>query len=118
MQRQILSGKIHGARVTQASVNYPGSITIDEELLKAANIFTGEKVLIANLTNGTRIESYAMEGPAGSGVIGLNGGAAKHGKIGDSLIIMSFAVMTGEEYGKHHPKVVYVNEQNKIIPRM
>lgn len=118
MQRQLLSGKIHGARVTQASINYPGSITIDAALLKAANIVPHEKVLIANLTNGSRIESYAIEGDAGSGIIGLNGGAAKHGKIGDKLIIMAFSVYSDSEIAHHHPKVVYVDEHNHIVPQM
>ena len=116
MFRQMLFGKIHGACVTEASVDYQGSITIDANLLKAADILPGEKVLIANLTNGSRIESYTIEGKPGAGVIGLNGGAAKHGKIGDRLIIMSFAVMTQEEIQNHEPKVVRVNEKNEIIP--
>jgi aspartate 1-decarboxylase len=115
VQRQILHGKIHRAVVTEARIDYEGSITIDSKLLKAADILPGEKVLIANLTNGARIESYAIEGPSGSGTVGLNGGAAKHGKIGDLLIIMSFAVLADEEIRKHHPKVVRVNERNQII---
>ena len=114
MQRQILYGKIHGATVTEARIDYQGSITIDAELLKAADIVAGEKVLIANLTNGSRIESYAMTGKPGSGEICLNGGAAKHGKKGDTVIIMTFAVMTDEEIRRHKPRVVIVNAQNKI----
>ncbi len=118
MQRQMLGGKIHRASVTQASVDYPGSITIDLDLLKAANILPHEKVLIANITNGARLESYAIEGKAGSGVIGLNGGAAKHGKIGDKLIIMSFVVLEDSEISQHKCKVVCVDDQNRIIPKM
>mgnify|MGYP001607209751 CR=1 FL=1 len=118
MFRQMLYGKIHGACVTEACVDYQGSITIDGALLKAADILPGEKVLIANLTNGSRIESYTIEGKPGSGVIGLNGGAAKHGKVGDRLIIMCFAVMTAEEIENHEAKVIRVNEKNEIIAQM
>ncbi len=118
MQRQILNGKIHGATVTQASVDYPGSITIDADLLKAAHILPHEKVLIANLTNGARLESYAIEGKAGSGIIGLNGGAAKYGKIGDKLIIMAFAVLEEQELSAHKPRVVCVDSANRPIPKM
>ncbi len=115
MQRQILSGKIHRATVTDAHIDYEGSITIDSDLLKAADILPHEKVLIANLTNGARIESYAVAGEPGKGEICLNGGAAKHGKKGDLLIIMTFAVMTDEEIRKHKARVVRVDSRNKRI---
>ena len=87
MQRQILHGKIHRATVTECCVDYEGSVTIDPFLLEAADILSGEKVLIANLNNGARIESYAIGGERGAGTICLNGGAAKHGKKGDLLIL-------------------------------
>ena len=115
MQRQVLYGKIHGATVTEARIDYQGSITIDSDLLRAADILQGEKVLIANLNNGARLESYAMSGKAGSGEICLNGGAAMHGKKGDKVIIMTFAVMTDEEIGRHRPRVVCVDAKNKIM---
>ncbi len=115
MQRQMLSGKIHRATVTDAHIDYEGSITIDSKLLQAADILSGEKVLIANLTNGARIESYAMAGEAGSGVICLNGGAAKHGKKGDLVIIMSFVVLTDQEIKSHRPRTVRVNERNQTV---
>ena len=118
MQRQLLNGKIHGATVTEARIDYQGSITIDSNLLKAVDILSGEKVLIANLNNGARLESYAMEGKAGSGVICLNGGAAKHGKPGDQVIIMSFVVMTDDEIKKHKPKIVHVNAKNEIMEKL
>ncbi len=114
MQRQMLHGKIHRATVTDAHIDYQGSITIDSNLLEAADILPNEKVLIANLTNGARIESYAVPGEPGKGDICLNGGAAKHGKKGDLVIIMTFAVMNEDEIKKHHPKVVLVNAQNQI----
>ena len=114
MYRQILKAKIHRATVTDSRVDYEGSITIDEELLKAADIVPWEKVLIANLHNGSRIESYAIPGEAGSGVICMNGGAAKHAQKGDLVIIMSFAVLTDEERERHQPRTVYVDKQNRI----
>ncbi|MFA5159170.1 MAG: aspartate 1-decarboxylase [Candidatus Omnitrophota bacterium] len=115
MQRQMLGGKIHRATVTEACINYPGSITIDKKLMDGADILPYEKVLIANLNNGSRIESYAIPGPAGSGVICLNGGAAKHGKVGDIVIILTFVVLTTSEAQKHKPKVVFVDSKNHIV---
>ncbi len=115
MQRQILHGKIHRATVTDARIDYEGSITIDGDLLRHADILPGEKVLIANLTNGSRIESYALEGAAGSGEICLNGGAAKYGKKGDLVIIMTFVVLNGEEVQQHKPRIVRVDADNRIV---
>ena len=115
MYGQILKAKIHRATVTDAQVDYEGSITIDEELMRAADLLPWEKVLIANLNNGSRIESYAIPGEAGSGTICMNGGAAKYAQRGDLVIIMTFAVMTEEEIERHQPKVVYVDKQNRIL---
>ena len=115
MYRQILKSKIHRATVTDSRIDYEGSITIDEDLLRAADIRPWEKVLIANLNNGSRIESYAISGEAGSGVICMNGGAAKYAQKGDLVIVMNFAVMTDEEVERHRPKVVYVDKQNRIL---
>ena len=116
MQRQLLHSKIHRATVTDAHVDYEGSISIDSKLLKAAKIQPYDKVLIANLTNGARIESYAMAGKEGSGEVCLNGGAARHGNVGDLVIIMTFALMTDEEAKKHQPTIIRVNARNEIIP--
>lgn len=115
MYRQVLKAKIHRASVTDSRVDYEGSITVDEDLLKAADIVPWEKVLIANLNNGSRIESYAIPGEAGSGVICMNGGAAKYAQKGDLVILMSFAVLTDEEIERHQPKIVYVDKQNRIL---
>lgn len=115
MFRQFLKSKIHRATVTDAQADYEGSITIDGELLKAADILPYEKVLIANLNNGSRIESYAIQGEAGSGVICLNGGAARYGSKGDLIIIMSFAVLEESEIERHQPKVITVDRQNRIL---
>ncbi|HNX69081.1 MAG TPA: aspartate 1-decarboxylase [Candidatus Omnitrophota bacterium] len=117
MKRQLLKSKIHRATVTEACIEYEGSITIDSALLKAADVLPYEKVLIANLNNGSRIESYAISGPAGSGVICLNGGAAKHGKPGDIVIILTFGVFSEKEIAKHKPKVVYVDGKNRIVKK-
>ena len=117
MLRQILNGKIHRATVTEAHIDYEGSITIDSTLMKAAGIIPHEKVLIANLTNGNRLESYAIEGPAGSGVMCLNGGAAKHGKPGDLVIILTFAVLTPDEIKTHKPSIVHVDSKNRIVEK-
>ncbi|MDD5226842.1 MAG: aspartate 1-decarboxylase [Candidatus Omnitrophica bacterium] len=117
MQKQMLGGKIHRVTVTEACIDYPGSITIDKKLMDAAGILPHEKVLIANLNNGSRIESYAIPGVRGSGVICLNGGAAKHGKVGDIAIILTFVVLTVAEARKHKPKVVYVDSKNHIVKK-
>lgn len=117
MQRQLLSGKIHRVTVTEARIDYEGSITIDSALMEGAGILPFEKVLIANLNNGSRLESYAIPAPEGSGVICLNGGAAKHGKAGDTLIIMTFGVFAETETKTHKPKVVYVDGKNRIVKK-
>lgn len=109
----ILKCKIHRATVTDANVNYEGSITIDADLMRSAGLVPFEKVHIANLNNGARIETYAMEGKPGSGVICMNGGAALHAKAGDLVIIMVYALMTPEEAKIHHPKIIQVDKQNK-----
>ncbi|MBP9865443.1 MAG: aspartate 1-decarboxylase [Candidatus Omnitrophica bacterium] len=115
MLRQMLHGKIHRARVTDACVDYPGSIAIDPKLMEAADIIPGEKVLVANLTSGARVETYAFKGRPGSGDICLNGGAAHYGKKGDIVIIMTFVVLNEDEINSHEPRVIVLNEKNEII---
>ena len=115
MIRQMLKSKIHRATVTESNVNYEGSITVDEKLMAAANILDNEKVLIANLTNGSRVESYAIAGKRGSGVICANGGAALHNRVGDKVLIMSFCALDDREAKRHRPKIVKVDEKNRII---
>src|SRR5687767_13719498 len=97
MQRFLLKSKIHRARVTQADLNYVGSVTIDRDLLEAADVWPNEKVLVVNLETGERFETYAFEGSAGSGVIGMNGGCARCAQVGDRVLIMAFAAMTDAE---------------------
>lgn len=115
MIRQMLKSKIHRATVTDANVNYEGSITIDERLMVEANILDHEKVLIANLNNGSRVESYAITGKWGSGVICANGGAALHNRVGDLVLIMSFCALTDKEVRRHKPKIVKVDSKNRPV---
>ena len=111
----MLAGKIHRATVTEADLEYMGSITIDEKLLKASGIRPYQKVQVVNNNNGARMETYAMLGKAGSGIICLNGAAARLAQKGDTVIIMAFADMTPEEAETHTPKVVFVDKQNQIV---
>ena len=114
MTLEILKSKIHRATVTQAELNYVGSITVDEALMKASGIVEYEKVQIADEDNGARFETYVMAGEEGSGIICLNGAAARMVSTGDKVIIMSYARMTPEEVKDNPPKVVFVDEENKI----
>ena len=109
-----MKSKIHGASVTEANLRYTGSITIDKNLLKAADICPFERVQIVNLNNGTRVETYVLEGQAGSGTICMNGAAARWAEIGDKVIIISYSLLTPREMKKHQPKVVFVDEKNHI----
>lgn len=110
----MLKGKIHRAVVTQAELNYVGSITIDSRLMEAAGILEYEKVQIADVESGTRFETYVIAGEAGSGMICLNGAAARKVQVGDHIIIMAYGQMTPEEAGAWKPQVVFVNEENQI----
>lgn len=114
MTLEMLKSKIHRATVTQAELNYVGSITIDERLMAAAGILEYEKVQIADVDNGARFETYVIAGEAGSGIICLNGAAARMVSTGDKVIIMSYAQMTPEEAKGHPPKVVFVDGSNQI----
>lgn len=114
MNITMLKSKIHRAKVTQAEVDYVGSITIDSDLLDAAGILEYEKVSVVDVTNGARLETYTIYGERGSGIICLNGAAAKLINDGDTIIIMSYADMTPEEATEYRPKVVFVDENNKI----
>ena len=114
MTLEMLKSKIHRAVVTQAELNYVGSITVDEALMKASGIVEYEKVQIADVDNGARFETYVIAGEEGSGIICLNGAAARMVSTGDKVIIMSSAQMTPEEVKDNPPKVVFVDENNKI----
>lgn len=110
----IFKSKIHRATVTEANLNYVGSITIDEDLMDAANIYPGEKLQIVNVNNGERIETYAIKGPKGSGSICLNGAAARKAEVGDLVIIISYALMTPEEAKSYTPVNIYPDENNRL----
>ena len=114
MFRTMLGGKIHRAAVTEADLNYVGSITVDPDLLDAAGILVNEKVQIVNNNNGARFETYTISGERGSGVICLNGAAARLAQKGDIVIIMSYVMLSEAEAAAHRPKVVLVDEANKI----
>ena len=107
--------KIHRAIVTEANLNYVGSITIDEDLMDASNIIEGEKVQIVNNNNGERLETYVIKGERGSGVICLNGAAARKVQKGDIVIIIGYGLMTLEEAQAFEPKVVFVDDKNRVV---
>lgn len=114
MRRRMFLGKIHRATVTQADLEYEGSVTIDKDLLDAAGILPHEEVQIWNITNGNRLATYALEGPRGSGVVCINGAAAHLMSPGDMVIMATFGEMDTEEAETHRPKVVFVDEANRI----
>ena len=115
MTISILKSKIHRATVTQSELDYVGSITIDEELLEKSGIIEYEKVQVVDINNGNRLETYTIAGERGSGIICLNGAAARLVKPGDKVIIMAYADVTPEEAKENPPTVVFVNENNKIV---
>ena len=114
MYIEVLKSKLHCAKVTEANLNYMGSITIDEDLLNAANMIAGEKVQIVNNNNGERFETYIIKGERGSGCICLNGAAARKALVGDVVIIISYALMDFEEAKTFEPKVIFPKEGNKL----
>lgn len=115
MLRTIMNAKLHRARVTEADLNYVGSITIDEELLDAVGMLPGERVQIVNNNNGSRLETYIIAGERGSGVVCLNGAAARLVQKGDVVIIVSYVMMTEEEIRNHQPKIAVLNDSNHIV---
>ena len=112
-----MKSKIHGATVTEANLKYTGSITIDRDLLKVTDIAPFERVQIVNLHNGARVETYVLEGQPGSGVISMNGAAARWAQVGDKVIIISYALLTGPEIKKHRPKILFADDKNRIHKR-
>ena len=114
MQRQMLRAKLHKATITEADLNYEGSLSIDKELLDAVGILPFERVKVYNINNGERFDTYAIEGAPGSGIIGLNGAAARKGMIGDLIIIVTFGFYTPDDLDKYHPNIALLDENNKI----
>ena len=115
MMRIMMKSKIHRATVTQADLDYVGSVTLDAALMEAADLLEGEQVAIVDITNGARIETYVIPGERGSGVIGINGAAAHLVHAGDLVIIMSYAVLSDAEARALKPRVVHVDAQNRIV---
>ena len=115
MFRTMLKSKIHRATVTQADLNYVGSVTIDEDLMQAADLLPGEQVAIVDVTNGARLETYVIPGERGSGVIGINGAAAHLVHPGDLVILIAYGVMDEIESIAYRPKIVFVDADNKVL---
>lgn len=115
MQRTMMKSKIHRATVTHADLDYLGSITLDQDLMDAADLLVNERVEIYNVTNGERFATYAIPGPRGQGDVGLNGAAAHKVSVGDLVIVASYASMTTEEARAHLPTVVFVDERNRQV---
>ncbi|MEK3787717.1 MULTISPECIES: aspartate 1-decarboxylase [Paenibacillus] len=118
MYRTMMKSKIHRATVTEANLNYVGSITIDETLMEQADLLENEKVQIVNNNNGARLETYVIRGPKDSGVICLNGAAARLVQPGDNVIIISYASMSNEEAKSYQPTVVFVDDKNRAVQTM
>lgn len=115
MRLTAFKSKIHRARVTEANLNYEGSVTLDADLMEAADILPHEQVQVLNVMNGQRFDTYAIRGPRGSGVVCLNGPAARLAHVGDLVIILTYAEMEREELLRHTPRVVMVDERNRIV---
>lgn len=111
----MMKSKLHRVRVTQAELNYVGSITIDEDLMDAANLIANEKVQIVNNNNGERFETYVIKGERGSGTICLNGAAARRAQVGDIVIIIAYGLMTPEEAQTHVPRLVFPDHNNRLV---
>ncbi|HHB75371.1 MAG TPA: aspartate 1-decarboxylase [Desulfobulbus sp.] len=114
MQRIVLRAKLHRATITQADLNYEGSLTIDEQLMQAAGIVPFEQVKVYNISNGERFETYAISGAPGSGVIGLNGAAARRGHVGDLIIIACYCLMEDSELVGYHPEILLLDNGNRV----
>jgi aspartate 1-decarboxylase len=115
MLLHVMKSKLHRVKITQAELNYVGSVTIDEDLMDAANLLENEKVQIVNNNNGERFETYVIPGARGSGTVCLNGAAARRAEVGDIVIIISYGIMTNEEAKSHKPKLVFPDSNNKLV---
>ncbi len=114
MQIEVLKSKIHRAVITEANLNYVGSLTLDEDLMEAANLIENEKIQVVNVNNGERLETYIIKGKRGSGTVCLNGPAARRGAVGDTVIIISYAAMEFEKAKNFKPWIVFPKQGNKL----
>lgn len=115
MKRHLMKSKIHRATITSADLHYEGSLTVDQDLLDAADLLAYEEVQVVNVNNGARFSTYVIPGPRGSGVLQLNGAAARLGMPGDLAIVIAYAVFDDQEAERHVPSVVFVDEANRIV---
>jgi len=115
MLRVMMKSKLHQATVTQCNLNYKGSLTIDRNLMELADLLPNEQIQVVNVNNGARFETYVIEGEAGSGIIGVNGGAARLCEVGDRVLIISWCVLTDEEARRHDPGVTLLDERNRPV---
>jgi aspartate 1-decarboxylase len=117
MRRELCKSKIHGATVTEANLYYEGSLTLDTALIEAADLVPYERIQVVNINNGSRLETYVLPGQPGSGTVALNGAAARLGEVGDRVILISYAQYEEAEVAGHEPRVVFVDEKNRILER-
>lgn len=117
MRRELFKSKIHRATITDANLHYEGSVTVDSDLVEAADLLAYERVQVVNINNGARFETYVLPGEPGSGVVCLNGAAARLGEVGDRVIIISYAHYEESEVAGHQPRVVLVDDENRIVNR-
>lgn len=115
MLRRLMKSKIHRATITSADLHYEGSLTVDEDLMDAADLVEFEEIQVVNVNNGSRLSTYVIPGSRGSGVIQLNGAAARLGMPGDLVILISYADYSEQEVAHHHPRVVFVDDQNRMV---
>jgi aspartate 1-decarboxylase len=115
MLRHLMKSKIHRATITSADLHYEGSLTVDEDLLEAADLVTYEEVQVVNVNNGARFSTYVIPGTRGSGVVQLNGAAARLGQPGDLVILISYGIYSADEADRHTPQVVFVDQKNRIV---
>jgi aspartate 1-decarboxylase len=115
MRRMMLKSKVHNARVTETNIEYQGSLTLDEALMIATDMVPFEQIHVYNISNGERFITYLIKGKQNSGIVGINGAAARKAKVGDRLIIVSYGIMEEDETGVYMPRIVIVDEDNKIV---
>lgn len=115
MQRFMMTSKLHGVTVTQCNLDYMGSLTVDRNLMELAGLIPNEQVQVVNLQNGARFETYVIEGEAGSGIIGANGGTARLCVVGDRLLVIAYGLLDEEELADHEPKVILMGEDNRPL---